>query len=125
LFKKGFAMVFHLWIHGSLVRLTSSITFPYPSLPFPITQQLLVCFIMPSFYTDAMYFYMIHYHSLFFFLLPPVPLNSPAKTNMIHTHTHTHTNHVCICVYIYLLDLSYVYKRKHAMIVFLNLAYFL
>jgi hypothetical protein len=113
LFKKGFAMVFHLWIHGSLVRLTSSITFPYPSLPFPITQQLLVCFIMPSFYTDAMYFYMIHYHSLFFFLLPPVPLNSPAKTNMIHTHTHTHTQIMFVFVSTFIFWIYLMYTREN------------
>jgi hypothetical protein len=74
---RGFTMTFHPWIYCTLVSLIPSITFPDLLPSILIIQQLLVLFVISSSYTDAVYFNLIHYHSLFlspFHLLPSVSL---------------------------------------------------
>jgi hypothetical protein len=105
-------------IYCTLITLSPFIILPYPC---PRIQQLSVCFIAPSSYTDAMYFDIIH--SLpFSFPFPPPP--SPFKQPLLLTcslYMYIY-NRVCICVYIYLLNLSSIYERKSNAFVFLTLA---
>jgi hypothetical protein len=57
--QRGFTVIFHTWIYCTLIRLTISMNifiFPCP----PIIPQLSVHFIMPSSYTGATYFSIIH-----------------------------------------------------------------
>jgi hypothetical protein len=62
-----------------------------PLLPFPfpcIVQQLSVCFIIPSSYTDAMYFNIIHSFILFFLSLSLVSSNCPTIGNMFSVYVY-------------------------------------
>jgi hypothetical protein len=74
------------------MRLPSSITPPYPFHSTPIIQQLLVCFIMPSSYTNAMCFDIIH-SLLFSFPLPPPA--SPLKSSQYYKNVYI--LYLCIC----------------------------
>jgi hypothetical protein len=77
-----FTLVFHTCIYRTLIRLTPSITFSLSHCS-PIIQQLSMHFVIPSSYTDAMYFNIIHSLSFSF------PLPSPHSL-LIQIHDYNH-----------------------------------
>jgi hypothetical protein len=98
----GHTMVFHPWIYCALLELTPSITLPYP-FPHPLLFKSFQCVSCAIFHTDAMYFDIIHHHSLFLSSSPYSPQTVPLlQTRSLSICMYVQ---VCICVYVYPLDL--------------------
>jgi hypothetical protein len=91
----------------------------------PIIEQFSGCFVMPSSYTDAIYFNIIHSLS-FSFPLPPLP--NPLKKSyywkcIMHIYIYIYISVLCLCLCIHLsLYLSSANEMKYATVFFLKLA---
>jgi hypothetical protein len=82
--EKSFVMVFHQWIHCTLISLTSSITLPYSFSPTPIIHYSTAFNVFPyAFYLNKCNIFQ-HYSLSFSFPLPPSPTvpNSPTIENL-------------------------------------------
>jgi hypothetical protein len=81
----------------------------YSSLPFSpaLYYSTALCFIMPSFYTDAMYLNIIHSVILFRLLLLPSPLKQSTVTiDTLSLSLYIYI-HVYICIYMIMFVFGY------------------
>jgi hypothetical protein len=60
-----------------LIRLILFIAYSFSVALLPVIQLLFMQIVLPSSYTDTMYFGIIHYHSLFLSCFPLVPSERP------------------------------------------------
>jgi hypothetical protein len=98
LFKKGFAMVFHLWMSHILIILVPFIS-PLLCIPYPLLFKMASLYHLPTQMQCISVLFTLR-HSLFLSLLPLDPSNSPTIANMFSIRMY---DHVCIYVSIYSL----------------------
>jgi hypothetical protein len=103
----GLAMVFHTWIHFTLIRLTPLYSFSLPSASF---QQLSMYFHIPPSYTDAMYLSIAYFLSFSLSLLPPPVLsNSSTSSCMFYLSLYICTyDHVFMYIFIFYVYLPHM-----------------
>jgi hypothetical protein len=102
--QRGFTMAFHPWIYCTFIRLTPSVTLPYP---FPILPYWSTVFrtFHYAIFLHSHYAIYLHRCSIFCYCSlvsfsfplphPPVPSNSPTVANMLSLYLCI--DHACIC----------------------------